>query len=328
MGAGRAIPRVGVLAGHCGHTDRMFKAICAMGASLAVAGGALTLSGCGSSSSPSSNHGGAASAAAPHTTTLPSGQTLIDAADHTDQVSGYRIKATVKISAGSGTVAANMTGVIADHGKVSALTTRETVAGTTFTLQMRSADGVYYMSGVPGLAKLSHGKQWLSFDVADAERAEGLTGLQNPTSSNPAEFLKYLRTVGSITPVTTATVDGVSTTEYRATIDFDRYANLVPPSQRAAARSTIATLETAMGTHTLPVTVWVDSRHQVRRMQMSIPECVAGEHLSMAMTLDLSDYGSVPSVSVPSSADAYDITPLLKSSMPQLKSVAGGCSAA
>jgi hypothetical protein len=306
----------------------MFKAICAMGASLAVAGGALTISGCGSSSSPSSNHGAAASAAAPHTTTLPSGQTLIDAADHTDQVSGYRMSATVKVNAGSGSVTADMSGVVGDHGKVAALTTRETVAGTTFDLKMRSANGVYYMSGVPGLSKIAHGKQWLSCDVADAEKAEGLTGLQNPTSSNPAEFLKYLRTVGSITSVGTATVGGVSTTEYHATIDFDRYAKLVPASQRAAARQTIATLETAIGSHTLPVTAWVDSAHQVRRMQMSIPECIAGEHLSMSMTVNLSDYGDVPSVSVPSPSQAYDITPLLKSQMPNLKSVAGGCTGA
>jgi hypothetical protein len=305
----------------------MYRAICAMGASLAVAGGALALSGCGSSSSPSSNHGGGASAAAPHTTTLASGQTLIEAADHVDQSSGYRMKASVKVSTGSGSVTENLSGIVAQHGDRGAYTARETVAGTTFDLQLRSANGTYYMSGVPGLSKISHGKRWVRIDVADAEQAQGLTGLQNPASSNPTEFLKYLRTVGSVSSAGPATVDGVRTTEYRATIDFDRYAKLVPSAQRAAATQTVATLEKLMGTHTLPVTAWVAPDHELRRMQISVPECIEGARVAIAMTVDLSDYGDVPSVSVPSASESYDLTPLVKSGASQLKNVAGGCSA-
>jgi hypothetical protein len=298
-----------------------------MGASLAVAGGALTLSGCGSGASSSSTSSGAASAAAPHTTTLASGQTLVEAADHTDQASGYRMTATVQVNSSLGSVAVDMSGVVSDHGQSAALSSKETVAGTTFDLQLRAAGGKYYMSGVPGLSKISKGKRWVSFDVADAEKAEGLTGLQNPSTSNPTEFLKYLRSVASVSEVGTAMIDGVKTTEYRATIDFDRYAKLLPASQRAAARSTIATLEKAIGTHTLPVTAWIDADHEVRRMQLTIPECIKGTQLTTAMTMDLSDYGDVPAVSVPSAADTYDITPLITSQAGKLKTQAGGCAA-
>ena len=66
---------------------------------------------------------------------------------------------------------------------------------------------------------------------------------------------------------------------------------------------------------------------ELRRMQMSIPECIEGAHVSIAMTIDLSDYGDVPAVSLPSPAQSYDLTPLLKSSMGKLKTAAGGCPA-
>ena len=305
----------------------MFNKICAMGVSLLVAGGTLALSGCGSSSG-SSSHGGAPSAAAPHTTTLPGGQTLVEAAERTDQASGYRIHASMKVTLGSTTVPITMSGVVEDHGSTAALTSQETVQGHQVDLQLRLGDGNYYMSGVPGLSTLSHGKHWLSFNLAQAQQAEGLGGLQNPTSSNPAEFLKYLRTVGSdVTPVGTTTIDGQPTTEYRAMIDFDHYTRLVPAAQRSAARQTIAALEKAIGRHSLPVTVWVGADHEVRRMHLQIPECVDGQHLSMSMTIDLSDYGNVPAVSVPSASDAYDITPMLKSKLPDLKTQNTGCAA-
>ena len=302
------------------------KTICVTGASLAVACGALTLAGCGSSSPSSSNHSGAASAAAPHTTTLASGQTLVEAADHIDHSPGYRMKASVKVTTGSGSVTEDLSGIVAEHGDRGAYTAKETVAGSTFDLQLRSANGTYYVSGVPGLSRISHGKRWVRIDVADAEQAQGLTGLQNPASSNPAEFLKYLRTVGSVSSAGTATIDGVKTTEYRATLDFDRYAKLVPSSQRAAASQTVATLEKLMGTHTLPVTAWVAANHELRRMQISVPECIEGARVSIAMTVDLSDYGNVPSVSVPAASESYDLTPLVKAGASKLKNVAGGCS--
>ena len=302
----------------------MTNKICAMGASLVVAGGALMLSGCGSSSSPSSNQDGAA---APHTTTLPSGQTLVEAADHTDQASGYRINATMKVTVGSTSLPATIAGVIEDHGKVASLTDHESIAGHTLNLQMRLGHGLYFMSGVPGQSQIAHGKQWLSFSLAQTQEAEGLGGLQSSASSNPAEFLKYLRTVGSdVTPVGTTTIDGDQTTEYQATLNFDRYTRLVPAAQRATARQSVSILEKAIGSHTLPVTAWVDGHHDVRRVDLSIPECIEGHRLSLTMSMNLSDYGDVPAVTVPSPSQAYDITPTIKSELPDLKSETGGCS--
>jgi hypothetical protein len=321
------IPGVTFAAGRSGKTADMTNKICAMGVSLVVAGGALTISGCGSSSSPSA-HDDAAPTAVSHTTTTPAGQALVEAADQVDQVSGYRIAATVQVDTGSASISMTMQGVT-EHGGLSALSMNEAVGGQKLNLRVVADHEIYYMTGVPGLSKLSHGKPWVSYNLAATQQAMGLGGLQSSASSNPAQFLTYLRTVGSkVQTVGTTTIGGDATTEYQADLDLDRYARLVPAAQQAAARTSIARLETELGAHQLPVTAWVDAQHQVRRMHLQIPVCVAGRHLSMSMTMNMSDYGNVPSVAVPSAAETADITPLLKSELSSAKHQASqGCSA-
>ena len=90
---------------------------------------------------------------------------------------------------------------------------------------------------------------------------------ESPTGTDPSQFVDYLRAVSSSTKsLGAATIRGVSTTHYRATIDLTRYAKLVPPSQRAAAQRGISTLESALGSHTLPIDAWIDRKNLVRRI--------------------------------------------------------------
>jgi len=280
--------------------------------------GGLVVTGCGSSSS--DNHTSA------HVTTLPSGQTLVEAADMTAKSPGYRLSATMSVNVGSHTVAMRMQGVVEQHGAVAALTAHESVGGQTLDLQMRISHQTLYMTGLPGLSSKTHGKRWLSFNVAQAEQAEGLGGLQTTASSDPAQFLAYLRAVGTdIQRVGTTAIGGEVTTEYRATIDLGRYVRVVPPAQRAAAGKSIARLESAIGRRSLPVTVWVDARHRVRRMQLQIPECVQGHHFSISMTMNVSDYGHVPPVTMPAASDTDDITSQLRSKLHSQPPPSAGC---
>jgi len=301
----------------------MIRRICAVGAVVTVAGGGLVVSGCGSSSTPRSSANNHASG---HVTTLPSGQTLVEAADLTAKSPGYRLNAAISVKVGSKTVSMKMQGVVEQHGTVAALSANESVGGQKLDLQMRISHQVLYMTGIPGLSKETHGKRWLSFNVAQAEQAEGLGGLQTTASSNPAQFLDYLRAVGTdIHKVGTTTIGGDATSEYRATIELSRYAKVVPVDQRAAARQAIARLESTIGGRSLPVTVWVDARHRVRRMHLQIPECAQGHRFMMSMTMTVSDYGHVPPVTVPAASNTDDITSQLRSklhSQPQ----SAGCS--
>jgi hypothetical protein len=291
----------------------MSRRICVLGVTLAVGVTGIAIAGCGASSS-----SGSSVASAQHTTTLPTGQLIIEAADHTDRAPGYRVNATIDVDAGQAKVTGTMSGTIQRRGGRGALSLTEQVDGKTVHLQFRTAGETLYMSGVPGLSTLSHGRKWVSFDLAAAQQAEGLGGLQTETSSDPAKYLAYLRGVsGEIQSLGSATIRGVTTTRYHATVDLDRYASRAPVGDRAAARKSIATLEATLGGHTLPVDVWIDAQHRVRQMQLKFPLCANGQRASLAMTMDLSDYGQVPAATIPPASETRDITEKLKSLLAQ-----------
>jgi hypothetical protein len=300
----------------------MGRWICVLGATFAVGLTGIAIAGCGSSSS-----GGSSAASGQHTTTLPSGQLIIEAADHTDRAPGYRVNATIDIGVGQAKVTGTMSGTIQRQGGRGALSLTEQVPGKTLHLQFRTSGEMFYMSGVPGLSTLSQGRKWVSFDLAAVQNSEGLGGLQTETSSDPARYLAYLRGVsGAIQSLGAATIRGVTTTRYHATIDLDRYASRAPAADRAAARKSIATLETTLGGHTLPVDVWIDAQHRVRQMQLQFPLCADGQSSSLSMTMDLSNYGQVPAVTIPSASDTHDITSQLKSLLTQSSQTSSACS--
>jgi hypothetical protein len=137
----------------------------------------------------------------------------------------------------------------------------------------------------------------------------GLGGL-SPTGSDPSQFLGYLRAAGGkATRVGTQAIRGVATTHYHAVVSLDRYPRLVPPAQRAAAARGVSVLESALGTHSMPMDVWIDSHSLVRRMSFAFAECVQNQHLNLSMTMDLYDYGRQPQPTLPAASQTYDITP-------------------
>ena len=73
----------------------------------------------------------------------------------------------------------------------------------------------------PGL--IPGGKSWMKVDVEQAMAALGsggkAQGLLGATGQSPADALKLLEQVGSVTTVGTETIDGAETTHYRATVD-------------------------------------------------------------------------------------------------------------
>jgi hypothetical protein len=60
----------------------------------------------------------------------------------------------------------------------------------------------------------------------------------------------------------------------------------------------------------LPVQVWVDGQHLVRRMQMSFAETVSGQTLSMLLSFDIPQYGPVAAPQLPAGDQVTDLTGL------------------
>lgn len=275
---------------------------------LASAGAAIALSGCGATKAIS----GAVDPVAQAATT-------------TAHAPGYRMSATIDATAAGTAVHGTMAGVYDSAQHLGAFTQRESVAGHTISIDERLSGTTVYMRlpSSPGLDRLTGGKPWVKLDFSRALGAFGLGGLTTQ-SSNPAQFIDYLRAVGAKTQrVGTATIDGAQTTQYRAVVDLENYPKLFPPAGRAAAARGVATLESVTGSHTMPMDVWIDSHRLLRRMSFSFGECVQSQHVTMAMTMSLSGYGSQAVPSLPSSSDSYDLTPLVLKSLKNFK--AGTC---
>jgi hypothetical protein len=157
------------------------------------------------------------------------------------------------------------------------------------------------------------GKSWMKIDLARAAQGLGIPGLSslasNPASSNPSQFLHYLRAAGShVTQLGTQTIDGHATTGYRAQIQLDRAADTLPSADRAQARQAIAAIEQMTHLRVLPVTVWIDGQHLVRRIELSFNETVSGQPLTAAMRIDIPEYGPQPPPQLPPASQVFDVT--------------------
>ncbi len=247
------------------------------------------------------------------------------AADVTSKVQGYRIAANMTVGTAAGQVTATLSGVMDRADRTGQMTARESVAGHSLTIAERFAGLTFYMDagGLPGVAQVTHGKRWLKMDLSRTLGSMGLGSLST-TSTDPSQFVDYLRATSANTQkLGTDTIRGVSATHYHAIVDLNKYPNLVPQSDRASVKQGIAMLESVLGSHTMPMDVWIDSQKLVRRMKFGYPECVNNQKLNLNMTMDLYDYGPQPSTQVPSASDAYDITPFVSAAMKHIKTGCG-----
>jgi hypothetical protein len=164
-------------------------------------------------------------------------------------------------------------------------------------------------------SRLPGAKPWIKVDLAKQAAAMGMSGLSSfgsPMSSDPSQFLQYLRAVsGRVTKVGIATVAGYKTTQYRATIDLSKVANRVPAANRAAVARSIASLESMTHLKQLPVNVWIDGNHLVRRLVLNMNMTVTqGQSMAMAMQMTIPHYGPEPAPSAPPASQVSDISAL------------------
>jgi hypothetical protein len=144
-------------------------------------------------------------------------------------------------------------------------------------------------------SKLPFSKKWIAVDTLKAAGLSGvssLTGGFGAGTSDPSQFLQYLRAASdSVVTAGHARIDGYNTTHYQAQLDFGKVANALPASERAAVQKALAALQQEAQLGTIPVDVWIDRSHLVRRIGMSLNMNIGGTSMSARITEDLSDYG-------------------------------------
>jgi hypothetical protein len=266
----------------------------------AAVGAALLAGGCGSSAT-----SGAVARAASDTTKAP----------------GYRLAGLVTIaSPAAGTITEALTGTFDRADQLGSIRTVAMVAGRSLQIRERVSHLTVYMDAgaLPGGVALTGGRPWIEIDMSRAIGAIGVSAL--PTATDPTQFVDYLRAVSSATSSAgVQIIRGVPAQHYHATVDLDRYPNLVSPAQHAAVGRSVKTLESALGSHTLPLDVWVDIHGLVRRLSLAFDECVSHAHFRFGMTIDLYDYGPQAPPRIPRPSRVYDVTPVITSALRHVK---------
>ena len=113
------------------------------------------------------------------------------------------------------------------------------------------------------------------------------------SSFNSAELLKVLNSATNISKVGSATVDGVATTEYRATIDTAKL-----PTASAASKELPSSV---------PVTIWIDGSGLIRQVSVAVNSAGA----SGSFTVDLLSYGAQQVPTAPPASETFNLTSLL-----------------
>jgi hypothetical protein len=272
---------------------------------IAVVTSALSLGACGSSSTSTSS----VAALGP----------LANAADITAKTGGAHMSLSARIEATSLPSAVTMSGGgffnYKTHQGSLAITLSglpaNAATGSSMTME-EVFDGTDIYVGSPLFAgKLPGGARWMKLDLARFGQAVGIS----PSAllggqSNPAQFLEYLKASGgSVQTVGNETVRGVETTHYRGTIDLTKVVSLLGKqggnsTLRSAYEKSIAKL----GFKSLPVDVWADSHHLVRKLEFALSAPAEGQRVGVHMTMELFEFGSTPAVKVPASSEAYDAT--------------------
>jgi hypothetical protein len=182
--------------------------------------------------------------------------------------------------------------------------TTQVLGSSTMRLGAILDGGVIYVqfpqSIVARLPTLA-GKSWLKVNIAKAAGLPGFSSLgADPTASDPSQALQELKAgADSVTNEGQQWVDGVRTTHYRAQLNLDRMLPHVPPAQRALLQRLVQ--------GEIPIDVWVDAHHLVRRIDMFLALSLGtGPSLQETMTADFTDYGPQPRPTPPPADQVTD----------------------
>jgi hypothetical protein len=171
---------------------------------------------------------------------------------------------------------------------------------------------VIYMR-LPVLTKLlPGGKPWIKVDLGQVGKRAGIDISQFTQFANdPTQMVDWLRAAsGSVTTVGTEDVGGESTTHYKATVDLDKYPDLVPPEQRDLMRKAVEQIKQSAHVSSFPMHVWVGKDGLVRQVRMVLTETSQGQTVNVVTSERFYDFGVPVNIALPPDSQATDISNL------------------
>jgi hypothetical protein len=292
---------------------------------LASAGALVSLAGCGSGSSTSA---GPAASPAPSASSSASSAAIAAATPLQAVRSAYsstigkksaKLALIEHVSAAGHQLTATGTGVEDFANHRFDLTT--TVAGQQ--IEIRRVGQLLY-ERLPGAADsgLPGNTPWKSINLSSLLKhttGTSLSQLEAGQQDDPATILSYLKQASSngLHRSGTASIRGVPTTQYTATIDLDK----VAAAQGAKAGAVIKAEVKTLGTSKYPISVWVDHQGLVRQLSFHLTASpslsIAGSsatslHISVAATMQFYDFGTTTKVTAPPASQTTDITTVVE----------------
>jgi hypothetical protein len=200
-----------------------------------------------------------------------------------------------------------------DFGADPAVT--QQLGSSVMHMEMRADGKTVYVKLPPTLTSALpiSGKQWIEVNLSKLGGLPGLSAIRNdPTTSDPSALLQYLRSQSAtVTNEGQANVNGIETTHYRAQLDIAHLADSLPSAERSAVQSTLSEMQQDSPSGGIPVDVWVDSSHLVRKMTMSIDLAPPnGPTIDEVVTANLGDYGPQAPPPSPPAGDVLNLTNL------------------
>ncbi|HEX3592536.1 MAG TPA: hypothetical protein VHV74_23180 [Pseudonocardiaceae bacterium] len=252
--------------------------------------------------------------------TTESAPTTVNAADRLAVASAFakttstgtaHINTTSEVSLGKQGVPVMASGSIRFADRAADLT--ETLPGGQGSGETRFVDGTLY-ARLPGslLARLSHGRKWVSVDVAQlsAHGDGSFQQLLTDSPTDPTTVLEFLRGAGgTVTKDGQDDLDGEPTTHYTVVLNLDQAAQ----GQSEATQRSLHTLEDQLGSHTLPAQVWIDPQGRVRRLMLhevlkGTSDSAQQGNVTVDVTATLSDFGVPVTITAPPAAQTADLT--------------------
>jgi hypothetical protein len=212
---------------------------------------------------------------------------------------GYRMRLSVIMTASPLTAPISATGSAVvdspDHAASMSLSmqvpqSEQSLGTSTLHIAMVLEGADLYIklpASLTSLLPMLNGKPWLMVTMTKAAGVPGVQSLSDdPAVSDPALTLRELRAgAQSITDEGQQVIDGVQTTHYHAEVDLQRLLSTLPSS----------VLERLTQGEGIPVDVWIDAQHRVRRVLESITlGAPNGPLLQETATTDITDYGRQP----------------------------------
>src|SRR3954453_126987 len=257
---------------------------------LAVGAAALVSQGCGASDDLSPSDVAQAATATGHAT----GAKV--AFDGAGTAQGQEIKITGD-------------GVLDNAGRRGEINFHFASAGQRFDMQEVFLGKTIYMKFPEALSKELGGKRWVKLDLEKAGKSLGIEfdSLGGLSSGDPSEQLDMLRAAHEAKKVGTDKVRGVETTHVKGTLDLRRYPELVPASQRSAAKRSVDKIIQLGGGAKVPFEVWYDDKKLIRRIKQQIKVPKGG---TVDFAMELYDFGTPVAVKAPPGSDTKDVSDL------------------